>query len=476
MKKVILVALIVLLLTACGQTPTNSASQENLNDSDPQNSLDSEAEKSTDNLTWQEQYDLGLDHLAKGNYEAAIDAFEMAIELDSQQSKVYVARGDAYMSWGETEENLKMALNDYLKALSQNAEDPDIYLKIADIYIAQDEIDKLHQILDQASEKFGETAGISERRDSISPLKAGGISALLLSNAWDTSVQTTEYTFFFRNGRGLRLTPGDGWRSKEFSYTAENDRVLIIENLESSSMGSPYEDEWILENGDPQHFTWSIEEEEGIVSELWVTPVPGQDIFDTMVSLTDTMVYNDAFWSDFLNLVVLYKQSAMARSAADTYQLEQESWNTWMTQEIVGKGIDLDSSAGKAWMKYYTKCHIYDLLGLSTGDLEPPTETPPEPYSNPDSVEAQFAISEEQAKQIASDYWGGAPFAKDIDSENPTEYESYIVYLGTVEHQGKTYYSFSLKWWINAGEYLVPRTVEPLYIDAQMGDFMNMLP
>lgn len=147
-----------------------------------------------------------------------------------------------------------------------------------------------------------------------------------------------------------------------------------------------------------------------------------------------------------------------------------------MAQEITSKGIDLDSSDGKAWAKYYSKCRIYDLLGLSAENLKPPVEKPSELTSSPSGTESQTSLSEEQARQIASNYWEGVPFAEDTDSDNPTEYETYIVYLGTVDHQGKMYYSFSQKWWINAGEYFVPRTIDQLYIDAQTGDSINMLP
>lgn len=68
-------------------------------------------------LTWQEQYDLGLRYLSEGNYEEAIIAFTVAIEIDSKQVETYVGRGDAYVASGETEENLAAARADYEKAI-----------------------------------------------------------------------------------------------------------------------------------------------------------------------------------------------------------------------------------------------------------------------------------------------------------------------------------------------------------------------
>ena len=57
MKKLRLafVCVVLLLLVACGKTAVDS---------------------------WQEQYDLGMHYLLEGNYEEAILAFSLAIEID----------------------------------------------------------------------------------------------------------------------------------------------------------------------------------------------------------------------------------------------------------------------------------------------------------------------------------------------------------------------------------------------------------
>lgn len=46
-------------------------------------------------LTWQEQYDLGVQYLSEGNYTETIIAFTAAIEIDPKQAPAYVGRGDA---------------------------------------------------------------------------------------------------------------------------------------------------------------------------------------------------------------------------------------------------------------------------------------------------------------------------------------------------------------------------------------------
>lgn len=51
--------------------------------------------------TWQEQYNLGVRYLSGGNYEEAIIAFTVAIEIDPKQAPTYVGLADAYISVGD---------------------------------------------------------------------------------------------------------------------------------------------------------------------------------------------------------------------------------------------------------------------------------------------------------------------------------------------------------------------------------------
>lgn len=98
---------------------------------------------------WQEQYDLGVRYLSEGNYEEAIIAFTTAIEIDPNRAEAYVGRGDAYVSSGETEENLAAALADYEAALELDETLVDAWLGLADIYIKQRDYDSVIEALEK---------------------------------------------------------------------------------------------------------------------------------------------------------------------------------------------------------------------------------------------------------------------------------------------------------------------------------------
>lgn len=52
-------------------------------------------------MTWDEQYDLGVRYLSEGNYEEAILAFTAAIEIDPKRPEAYWGIADAYIGAGD---------------------------------------------------------------------------------------------------------------------------------------------------------------------------------------------------------------------------------------------------------------------------------------------------------------------------------------------------------------------------------------
>jgi hypothetical protein len=69
--------------------------------------------------TWQEQYDLGFRYLSEGNYEEAIIAFTAAIEINPKQPDAYIGLADVYIAQDDTAA-AKKTLEDGLSACGEN--------------------------------------------------------------------------------------------------------------------------------------------------------------------------------------------------------------------------------------------------------------------------------------------------------------------------------------------------------------------
>lgn len=117
--------------------------------------------------TWQEQYDLGVRYLSEGNYKEAIIAFTAAIEIEPNQAKAYVGRGDAYIKSGETKENLSLAQMDYEQAIELDETSADAYLGLADVYIRQGDYEKALEVLQQGRRNTGENQQIAEQTEAV---------------------------------------------------------------------------------------------------------------------------------------------------------------------------------------------------------------------------------------------------------------------------------------------------------------------
>lgn len=122
--------------------------------------------------TWQEQYDLGIRYLSEGNYQEAIIAFTAAIEIDPKQAPAYVGRGDAYIGFGETAENLASAQADYEKAIELDETNADAYLGLADVYVQQGEYEKAEEFLRSGIERVEENQEIADKLAEVEELAA----------------------------------------------------------------------------------------------------------------------------------------------------------------------------------------------------------------------------------------------------------------------------------------------------------------
>lgn len=120
--------------------------------------------------TWQEQYDLGMRYLSEGNYEEAIIAFTVAIEIDSKQALAYVGRGQAYVLSGETEENILAAQTDFETAAQLDESNPEAWLELAYVFVRQGDYEKALEIIQRGAECTDGNAAIAEKKDEIENL------------------------------------------------------------------------------------------------------------------------------------------------------------------------------------------------------------------------------------------------------------------------------------------------------------------
>lgn len=121
-------------------------------------------------MTWQEQYDLGVRYLSEGNYEEAIIAFTAAIEIDPKQAPAYVGRGQAYVLSGDTEDNLSAAQADFEAAVELDGSLADAWLGLADVHIRRGDYDQALETLQEALERTGNDPSIV---DKLAELESG---------------------------------------------------------------------------------------------------------------------------------------------------------------------------------------------------------------------------------------------------------------------------------------------------------------
>lgn len=382
--------------------------------------------------------------ISDGEAEMAVSLYTAAIEADDKPAEAYIGRGAAYLMLGESNDNLDAALSDLKSAMERDDDNAAIYTKLADVYIQQGDVDSLLEILDQASEKFGETEDIvlrEEQAEELQRSKMPRVMQVLVSSIWDASVQTTECFVFFPDGQCLSLQGAElamGWYPYEYQYSVDDSSVQIV-------MDDGWTTTWTL-NGNGDGFTHIISEYD-YTTELDIDPIAPQDFFRHLATYEMEESERPGYWNELLNLVVLYKQKNATGNRAAAIQQDQDEWRKNLNQRIAEEGIDTDSPLGVAWILFQTKARVYALLDLQLTESEPPYVP---------------AVSVEEATKIAEEFWDFTPGTTSPE----TGYELMVSYMGEVMHEGKLYYSFTLRWWVEDH----PSTIDYLYVDAQAGD------
>ena len=145
--------------------------------------------------SWQEEYDLGVRYLSKGNYEEAILAFEAAIEIDPKRAEAY--------------------------------------LGLADVYVAQGDLDAAREVLDRAVEAVGEDEEVLARLDGIA---GGGERTVARTERYDSEDGSYQVSNFDADGHIVSGTSyaADGSVQMYWEYeTDENGNTIRQSNYEA---------------------------------------------------------------------------------------------------------------------------------------------------------------------------------------------------------------------------------------------------
>lgn len=116
-------------------------------------------------MTWQEQYDLGVRYLSEGNYAEAQIAFYAAIQIDPKEVRGYLGHAKACRGQFDTQDGREStAIDDYEKALELDEFCAEAYAGLADIYFYIDELDRAKAVLEAGLEKL---SGNEEHADGL---------------------------------------------------------------------------------------------------------------------------------------------------------------------------------------------------------------------------------------------------------------------------------------------------------------------
>ena len=237
--------------------------------------------------TWQDQYDLGVRYLSDGNYEEAIIAFTAAIDIEPKLAKAYIGRGQAYVFFGDTEENLLAAHADYEEAIKLDDKNPEGYLGLADVYIRMGEYDKALEVLKDGLSKTNNDADIaakiSEMENGNINDSAGRVHRYSVYDGDGTLLHYYDYQYNV-NGEEASITSYDSDGEKidyvETQYDSqgnvissygfnEDDGTLFRIDYEYDSDGLEIEEIWYDKNGNVDSYCINEYENGLCISQKW---------------------------------------------------------------------------------------------------------------------------------------------------------------------------------------------------------------
>lgn len=159
-------------------------------------------------LAWQEQYDLGMQYLEAGDYEQAIVAFTAAIELDQRQIDTYIRIADIYL----IDDNFDLALKILQQGLEATDNNATLLEKFTEVE-GKKEAKEMKEIITQQSLVFSVDEIVLGETDIAVAKSAYGSREYAKSNLMNDDEFDTVYTCF-----GLDTPIPEGYEENEFGF------------------------------------------------------------------------------------------------------------------------------------------------------------------------------------------------------------------------------------------------------------------
>lgn len=382
---------------------------------------------------WQEQYDLGIRYLSEGNYEEAIIAFTTAIEIDPKMSETYLALGNLYIELGDYEAAAKI-----LEQGISNTDNTSLQELLDDARkLASIDFDNL------VSDAFSYTdAGESSNFEYHIPKI--NIDDVTIAQLNQEIYADLEYDHIASD----IAVYGFADHSASYQWSV-NGNILSLVTKTDVTMAT-----WT----EYSVYNISILDGTEITDEELVSSV-GLSMDDYYIKVEQAL--GSKYWEDWDRANEQFQNN----SFCEMFNAQLE--NT-ISQENVRKALPYLNSEGQICIiaPIYSTAgadYYYHELNLSDFTLIPDYK---------DGVEIQtraINISQEEAYQIACDYWDFTP--GDVSDE--TGFELFVTYDTTITSQnsGKTYYCYLLRWMVDAGTEMAHlSTCDWVYIDAESGE------
>ena len=183
-KIICIVILFSMLISACGNNAENAITK------------------------WQEQYDLGMSYLEEGDYEQAIVAFTAAIELDPKQIDTYIKIADIYL----IDDNFDLALKILQQGLEATDNDATLFEKFTEVE-GKKEVKEMKTIITQQSLVFSVDEIVLGETDIAVAKSAYGKREYAKSNLMQDDEFDTVYTCF-----GMDMPIPEGYEENEFGF------------------------------------------------------------------------------------------------------------------------------------------------------------------------------------------------------------------------------------------------------------------